>query len=74
MRYSKWYNQEYCKSCNIELSWWEVMHSDGRCPYCGVKGPRAGTIVDTREKAVRKVYHRPWYIFWQKPTIETKDN
>jgi hypothetical protein len=28
------------------------MYSHGRCPLCGYKGPRAGTIMDTTEEPV----------------------
>jgi DNA-directed RNA polymerase subunit RPC12/RpoP len=71
-RYSNWYTGYFCINCNKKLSYHTVMYSNGRCPICGHKGKNAGTIIDTVEKAVRKVYHKPWYIFWQKPTIEIK--
>lgn len=71
-RYSDWFTVYECKSCNKKLSYHTVMYSHGRCPKCGEKGSGAGTIVDAREVAVRKVYHKPWYIFWQTPTIQYK--
>ena len=72
VRYSEWYTIYLCSSCNQKLSYHTVMYSHGRCPKCGIKGSGACTIVNTKQKAARNVYHKPRYIFWEKPTLEIK--
>jgi hypothetical protein len=49
----------FCVSCDGELTDWQVMYSNGRCPKCGFKGESAGTIVDTNERAYR--VDLPWW-------------
>jgi hypothetical protein len=68
MRYSNWYRIYMCG--DHELSRDTVMYSGGVCPICGKNSN--STVCHTQRIAVRRVYHRPWYIFWQTPTIETK--
>ena len=60
--YGRWFNAEFCIACDKFLTEHQVMYSAGRCPLCGHKEPWTGTVVDTRERAVRHVYRRgPWY-------------
>lgn len=63
---ARWQTGWFCVSCDHLLSYREVMYSHGRCPYCGYKGPRAITIVDTKERAYRIVRTGPWWAFWRK--------
>lgn len=49
----RWINVRSCHACARDLTQHEIFHSDGRCPYCGDKAPSAGTIVKTRERAVK---------------------
>lgn len=72
-RYSKWYNMFACTSCSHELSHDEKFYNGGRCPHCGYKGQSSVTIVDSKSRGYRYVFHRPWYIFWEIPTKEFKD-
>ena len=46
-----WKNIWRCVKCDNELTFTQVMHSHGRCPKCGHKGDKAGTVVETYESA-----------------------
>lgn len=74
--YGKWYNVESCKHCDKVLTNTEKMYSNGRCPYCGVKGGSAGTIVNTNEHAARSVYEKGYWLgfipYWKYIKTETK--
>jgi hypothetical protein len=49
---SRWRNGWRCASCKVEVSFNTKMNSDGRCPHCGYKSPRACTIMETEEFAI----------------------
>ena len=72
MRKTEWSTEYSCRYCNEVLSYHTIMYSSGRCPKCGIKGNGAGTIINHSSRAVRYIYYKPWYIFWQKPVKEYK--
>lgn len=72
MRKSLWYTEFRCESCEEVVTQHTKMYSNGRCPYCGVKGEGASTIINTTEHAFRYVYKKHWMAFWEFPTKEYK--
>lgn len=65
-RLGPWLNERRCSSCHAVLSKNARTYSDGRCPFCGVKGKHAGTIVDTTEHAYRLERVGKWWEFWKR--------
>ncbi len=49
----KFYTAFFCASCNAELSFYEIMHSHGCCPYCGKLSN--STVVGSHERAYKLV-------------------
>ncbi len=68
-----WYTAYFCTNCGKQLGNHTRMYSSGRCPHCGYRKTGDVTMITCRERACRKIYKRPWYIFWEKPTIEYQD-
>ena len=60
----RYHNAHFCVNCDEELSSFERMYSDGRCPYCGFKHPSSCTIVRTKEGFYYYERVAPWWKFW----------
>lgn len=60
-----WKTEYRCINCDAEITWQVKMASQGRCPMCGHKSKRAGTIVETNDKAYRMRRTAPRWKFWQ---------
>ena len=60
-----WKTAYFCVECKGEVSYYTRMHSYGRCPLCEYKGTHAGTIMDTKEVAYKRVRINPRYKFWK---------
>ena len=66
-RYSEWRTEFSCFNCGGVLTFWQKMYSHGRCPLCGEKHPKSGTVVRCKETSYRLKYTAPWWKFWVKP-------
>jgi DNA-directed RNA polymerase subunit RPC12/RpoP len=72
---SGWQTEFRCTICQARVSWTTKMHSYGRCPWCGRKGPKASaTVMDTTERAYRLVRQGNWWQVWRPVRREYLDN
>lgn len=63
---SPWRTEYRCVNCHDQMSFSTKMHSNGRCPNCGVKESSAGTIVRCYEVPYRLERTAPKWKFWIK--------
>lgn len=61
-----WSTAYFCIKCHQELTDFQRMYSNGRCPLCGYKHPSACTIVEVFERPFKWVRINPRWKFWKK--------
>lgn len=59
-----WKTEYRCVNCKVPMTFSCMMNSHGRCPGCGYKGSKAGTIVDVTAHAYKKFFIGKWYLPW----------
>lgn len=64
---SGWLTEFRCVCCGKAMSYYEKMHSHGRCGMCGFHGHRGSTVVAVKEVPYRLRRRAPRWKFWVRP-------